>query len=581
VNPIARLRAKTTARFQAADKSVLTNLAFLGAIALSTLLLVGVLATSWWSANLAPAVEVNGSSISIGEAKARGDIENFRLNLQASRIKARVSAGTLTNDQGNALLQKISDTGNNLSSQLTSDMIDVLLVANIASDRNLAPDQAAVDTEWANEMSTPELRLLRRITISIERDKKSGAPTEATIAAARAKADALLAEVKGGGDFAAIAKRDSSDSFAQDGGRIGWSTQAEDPMTDAAYAAAWALTAPGPTEVISQSLDQFAIFYVDQIRPTKIDPNFDSSASSAGIDLDLYKKMVAERVLKAALSESVTAELLIDPVEQRDISYVSVASSQGASPQGGSADVEEVLVRHILYSPNDDSKGAAKLDPSDPAWAAAEAEAKATYDKIAAGASMESFAKQSDDTGSGANGGLLGWAPKGSYVPEFEDAVWADGLKVGDLLGPIKTKYGYHVIQFEGSRPGLTLRMELLAKELSAEGADFDALVASAKKDFDGMTSDNVGFTPRYALNSQIGGTAWSLAAGGVSNAETLNGQIVIIKVNAVEQRPLTDTQRDTIKASGFLVWLDTYRLSATISIEGSVVQGAGVSPAP
>ena len=81
MNPIAKLRASAVARYHATDKSLLTNLAFLGAIALSTLLLAGVLAVGWWSDNYASAVAVNGSSITVGEAKARGEIASFRLNL--------------------------------------------------------------------------------------------------------------------------------------------------------------------------------------------------------------------------------------------------------------------------------------------------------------------------------------------------------------------------------------------------------------------------------------------------------------------------------------------------------------------
>ena len=42
MNPIAKLRASAVAWYHATDKSLLTNLAFLGAIALSTLLLAGV-----------------------------------------------------------------------------------------------------------------------------------------------------------------------------------------------------------------------------------------------------------------------------------------------------------------------------------------------------------------------------------------------------------------------------------------------------------------------------------------------------------------------------------------------------------
>ncbi len=575
MNPIAKLRASAVARYHATDKSVLTNFAFFGAIALSTLLLAGVLAVGWWSDNYASAVAVNGSSISVGEAKARGEIANFRLNLEAARIRARVSAGTLTNDQGNALLQQLDDAGTNLSSQLTSDMIDALLVAQLATEKNVTIDQAAVDAAWADETATPELRLLRRISIKVASDPKTGEPTEKMIAAAQQRADAIIAEIKSGGDFGAIAKRESSDSYAEEGGRIGWSTKAEDPLTDPAYAAAWALTAAGPTEAISQSASQMAIFYVDQIRPAQADPNFDLSASDAKINMDLYKKMVGERALSEALSEVVTAELLVDPVEQRDISYIAVPVPQGNS------EVEEVLVRHLLYSPNDDSAGAAGLDTTDPAWAAAEAEAKTAYEKIAAGASMESLADQSDDTGSGANGGLLGWAAKGSYVPAFEDAVWADGLQVGDLLGPIKTEFGYHVMQFEGRREGMTLRMEILAQELAGASVDFDARAAEALKEFEGMTTDNLGFTSRYSLNAQIGSAAWLLAAGEVSSVQTLNDQMVIFKINAIEERALTEEQQATIKTSGFLVWLDTYRQTAEIAIDGSVVQEAGGSPAP
>jgi parvulin-like peptidyl-prolyl isomerase len=454
-------------------------------------------------------------------------------------------------------------------------MIDALLVAQLASERSITVDQAAIDAAWADETSTPELRLLRRISIKVASDPESGFPTEATIAAAQQKADGIIAEIKAGGDVGAIAKRESSDSYAAEGGRIGWSTKAEDPLSDPAYAAAWALTAPGPTEAISQSADQLAIFYVDQIRPAQADPNFEVSASDAKINMDLYKKMVGERALGAALSDAVTAELLVGPVEQRDISYIAVPVPQGNS------ETEEVLVRHLLYSPNDDSRGAAKLDPTDPAWAAAEVEAKAAYEKIAAGTSMESLAEQSDDTGSGKNGGLLGWAAKGSYVPEFDTAVWADGLQVGDLLGPIKTEFGYHVMQFEGRRLGMTLRMELLAQELAGATVDFDARAAEALKEFEGMTTDSLGFTSRYSLNAQIGSAAWSLAAGEVSSVQTLNGQMVIFKVNAIEERALTEDQKATIKTSGYIVWLDTYRQTAEIAIDGSVVQEAGGSPAP
>lgn len=575
MNLIPRLRSRIAAWYQTADKSLLTNLAFLAAIAFSALLLVGAVGASWWGSTFATAVEVNGRSMSVGEARARGDIELFRLGLESSRIRARVSAGTLSSEQGNAILQEINDASTNIGSQITSEIIDVLLISQLAQARDVTADQTAIDAEWAKETTIPELRLLRRITIDIAKAPKSGEPSAATIADAQARADAIIDELSAGGDFAAIAKRESSDSYAPEGGRIGWSSKDEDPLTDLGYAAAWDLTAPGPTAVIRRAVDQFVIFYVDQIRASSTDADFEKSVSEANVDLDLYKKMSAERALRAALSAHVTAELLVEPVQQRDVSFVSIAA-----PQDGGVS-EEVQVRHILYSPNDDSEGAGTLDASDPAWAAAEAEATAAYEKILAGTPIEDLASASDDEGSGAEGGLLAWAIKGTFVPEFDEAVWADGLKQGDLLGPVKTQFGYHVIQFEERRAGIMLRLEQLATDLAAAGADFDAVAADAEKEIDGLTVDRPGFVVRYAINPQLSAMVWKLGDGEVSGVKTLGDQLAIIRVNAIENKPYTEEQRTAVEASGFLIWLDGYTSAAKIVIDGAVVQEAGESPAP
>lgn len=60
-------------------------------------------------------------------------------------------------------------------------------------------------------------------------------------------------------------------------------------------------------------------------------------------------------------------------------------------------------------------------------------------------------AEQSDDPGSKELGGDLGWFGRGSMVSEFEDAVFS--AKPGDIVGPIKSQFGYHVIKVEGFRP--------------------------------------------------------------------------------------------------------------------------------
>ncbi len=58
--------------------------------------------------------------------------------------------------------------------------------------------------------------------------------------------------------------------------------------------------------------------------------------------------------------------------------------------------------------------------------------------------------QRSKDTGSRERGGALGWFTRGRTVPEFEQAVF--GLKPGRISGPVRTPFGYHVIQVEEFR---------------------------------------------------------------------------------------------------------------------------------
>src|SRR5262249_17933788 len=77
---------------------------------------------------------------------------------------------------------------------------------------------------------------------------------------------------------------------------------------------------------------------------------------------------------------------------------------------------------------------------------ASEEDAQEVLAALKAGESFAELAKAvSTDTGSGANGGELGWAPAANYVPEFEQAV--KDAPIGEIVGPVKSEFGYHIIQ--------------------------------------------------------------------------------------------------------------------------------------
>lgn len=56
----------------------------------------------------------------------------------------------------------------------------------------------------------------------------------------------------------------------------------------------------------------------------------------------------------------------------------------------------------------------------------------------------------SQDPGSAADGGDLGWTGPGTFLPEFEQEV--AGLKENEISKPFKTKYGWHIVQLLGRR---------------------------------------------------------------------------------------------------------------------------------
>ncbi len=84
------------------------------------------------------------------------------------------------------------------------------------------------------------------------------------------------------------------------------------------------------------------------------------------------------------------------------------------------------------------------------------------------GETFEELAKQySDDPGSAAQGGDLGWAETGLFVPEFESALFS--MNVGDISEAVKTDFGYHLIRMDDIKPGQQQSFEDIEYELELE----------------------------------------------------------------------------------------------------------------
>ncbi|MBT8131366.1 MAG: SurA N-terminal domain-containing protein, partial [Gammaproteobacteria bacterium] len=98
----------------------------------------------------------------------------------------------------------------------------------------------------------------------------------------------------------------------------------------------------------------------------------------------------------------------------------------------------------------------------------ASAKAQELLAQINDGADFAAIAKEhSDDPGSGPEGGSLGWSPREAYVGPFADALFS--MTAGEVRGPIRTQFGYHIILMQDQRGGIAKPFAEVKAELLSE----------------------------------------------------------------------------------------------------------------
>nr|WP_250646367.1 peptidylprolyl isomerase [Lysobacter solisilvae] len=127
---------------------------------------------------------------------------------------------------------------------------------------------------------------------------------------------------------------------------------------------------------------------------------------------------------------------------------------------------EQRLASHILIKVDEKADAAAQK--------AAEAKARDLAAKAKApGADFAALARaNSDDPGSKANGGDLGWNAKGVMVPEFDAAMFA--LQPGQVSEPVKTSFGWHVIQLREVKGAQQQPYEQVREQLARDQTEAD-----------------------------------------------------------------------------------------------------------
>ena len=186
--------------------------------------------------------------------------------------------------------------------------------------------------------------------------------------------------------------------------------------------------------------------------------------------------------------------------ETRKLQYLSFGVDQlpGGAPKVSDAEIQAYYEGHLKdYTTEETAKArhiliAVPQGASPQVDAAAKAKAEGILKQIRGGADFAKLAAEnSDDPGSKTQGGDLGTFGRGKMVPAFEQAVFS--MQPGQTSEPVKTSFGYHIIQTEARNPATVKTLAEVKPEIlpilqqqkvgTQEQAYANQLLAEAKRD--------------------------------------------------------------------------------------------------
>jgi len=117
---------------------------------------------------------------------------------------------------------------------------------------------------------------------------------------------------------------------------------------------------------------------------------------------------------------------------------------------------EKVNARHILIKVSSEASEQEKSD--------AEAEIQSILEKAKGGADFAELAKEYSQCPSASQGGDLGYFTRGQMVEPFEQAAFA--MQPGQISEIVETRFGYHIIMVQDSKPEKQMKLEEVSEEI-------------------------------------------------------------------------------------------------------------------
>jgi len=555
-------------------RSFLVNLGFTLAIVLSLLILIGYAAFSWWDDHNGTVATVNGVTLTKDDLRARLRIEDFRISYTEDRVQTLLTAGRLTQEVASQQLQVLSQRRQQIAAIAVGRLVDAELQSQLAGEEGITVNDADVEAQFLKEKTIPEERHAWVIEVEPALDPATGEPGTKEKQEAKEKADKALADLKAGKTWDEVAKSVSTATSAPQAGDLGWVEK--DVSLDKPYLEALFATESGtPTDVIEGDDGIYRIGRTTEIDAEHVDAGYETQIENHKMTVADYMVAVRADAVRKKLEDKVVADLS-KPGLQRHVEQIYLPVESTAPP------ADAVKVRHILFSPNDDPSKADELPKDDPAWDKAEAEARAAYEALKKDKSkFDQMARtQSDETSAKQTGGKQPfYNPNSPIDAAFANAIFQPNLRAGQLVPPVQTTFGWHVIQILRTYgAGDEAWLKSLRQKIVDGNVTFEDAARDQGEGPEAAKGGDIEWIARGTLSEDKETPIFATKVGEVSDVVTIaNDGSYLFKVIAEEEREPTEAQIDTFKSTGFDNWYtkkyQALRDAGKITVSGDSTQ--------